>query len=676
MIAVFMRELRENLKWAAVIFGLMLVIVIHELRDAEMMLMFHLSGAWLLWVAPMAGLLMGAVQAIFETKPDNWGFAVHRPVPRSGVFIAKCAAGLLLLYAALIVPCLLAAAWAARPGNLPVSFQGRMILPTVSDALNSGCYYFAGMVLVLRKARWFGTRLLPLGLALLSSAATAMFIGPFWVAGVFSVTVQVIGALAAWGVYSTNGVADGPIATRLALGAMIYPGAIGVGIALFGASQAFIPGGGRWQYYEVDRSGDLLRVTQTIEHGDRRWAITDANGRPLGKYENIDLDDAASQSAFVRFNAQLFYNPSVQWPLNVLYLGRGFRFPRPGVVPLRVIGPGRVRLRMAAVYDVERRIIDLFDPVTRVRIGTVGLSGFLPPRALSPTTFPGTPVNLFQLGSSRVLAFDSAVYLLELDRRRVKSIYVASANDPVFSAAALGPTEDSLILVATRGKLHVLAPDGKERYSTPWAVDPTRHHMSATILPKNGHLVLNIFSVPGVKPAEHAIFEYSSDGALVRRTVAPPLIDPRSPKRIETMMFGAMYPVALRAICPGWILDDVLDVRTEEFAGSFETLMWIAAALSVLLTLLIGRRCGFGWPKAIAWSAANLLLGIGGVVAMLGITEWPPREPCAKCGRARPVGRRDCPHCAAPLPPAPRDGWEIFEPADAFATGDLLQAVR
>ena len=672
MISVFMRELRENLKWGAVIFGLTLVIVIHELRDAESMLMFHLSGAWLLWLAPMAGLLMGVAQSIFEIKPDNWGFAVHRPVPRSGVFIAKCAAGLLLLYAALIVPCLVAAAWAARPGNLPIPFQGRMLLPTLSDALNGGCYYFAGMVLTLRRARWFGTRLLPLGLALLSSAATVMFIGPFWVAVVFSMAVQAIGALAAWGVYATNGVADGPFPTRLALGAMIYPGAIGVGIALFGASQAFIPGGGRWQYYEVDRSGDLVRVTQTIEHGDRRWSITDASGRPIAKYENLDLDDAASRDAFIRFNAQLFYPASVRWPLSVLYLGQGFRYPRPGVVALRVTGPGRARLRVAAVYNVRQRIIELFDPITRVRIGTVGPAGFLPPRAISPTPFPGTPVNLFQLGSSRVLAFDSAVYLLELDHRRARPIYMATADDPVFSAATLGNTADDSILVATRSKLHFLDPGGKERFTVPWAFDPTSHHFSATILPANGHLALNTFSVPGIKPADHAIFEYSSDGALVRTTVSPPLIDPRSPKRIETMMFGAMHPVALRAICPAWILDDVLDVRTEEFAGSFETLMWAAAAQSVVLTLLIGRRCGFGWPKTIAWSAANLLLGFAGVVAMLGITEWPPREPCAQCGRRRFVGRRDCPRCRAPLPPAPRDGWEIFEPADAFSTDALL----
>jgi hypothetical protein len=471
MMSVFLRELRENLKWGMVIFGVTMVIVVHELRDAEPMLMFRFLE--FLWLAPLAGLLMGAVQTFFETKPDNWGFAVHRPVPRSAVFIGKCAAGLLLLYAALIVPCLIAAAWAARPGDLPIPFQSRMLCPTLADALNAGCYYFAGMVLTLRKARWLGTRLLPVGLALLSSVATVMFIGPFWVAVVFIGFVQVIGALAAWGAFSTNGAADGSVATRFALGAMIFPGAIGVGMGLFGASQAFIPGS-RWQYYEVDRAGDLVRVTQTIEHGDRRWAITDAAGNPLPKYESLDLDDAASREAFVKLNAQLVYPSSVPWPMDVLYTHQGFRFPTPGIVPLRVTTAARTRLRVFAIYNVQRRIVELFDPVTRMEIGTVGPAGFQP-RANSNQTFSGTPTNLFLFGSSRVLAFDSSVYLMELDHRRVRPIFAAKADDPVFSAAALGTTADSMILVATRQQLHAIGPDGKQRFTVPWGLIRPEH---------------------------------------------------------------------------------------------------------------------------------------------------------------------------------------------------------
>ena len=105
MIGVFLRELRENLKWAAAIFAVLLVIVVHELRDPEAMLLYEFPKRYLLLFTPVAGLVMGVVQSLFETKPDNWGFVVHRPVRRGEIFAAKCAAGLLLLYAALALPC-------------------------------------------------------------------------------------------------------------------------------------------------------------------------------------------------------------------------------------------------------------------------------------------------------------------------------------------------------------------------------------------------------------------------------------------------------------------------------------------------------------------------------------------------------------------------------------------
>ena len=87
----------------------------HEIRDPQPLLLYHLANNFTVFVAPLAGLLMGVVQALFETRPDNWAFVVHRPTGRLSIFIAKCAAGLLLLHVALVLPCLIAAWWAARP---------------------------------------------------------------------------------------------------------------------------------------------------------------------------------------------------------------------------------------------------------------------------------------------------------------------------------------------------------------------------------------------------------------------------------------------------------------------------------------------------------------------------------------------------------------------------------
>jgi len=674
MIGIFTRELRENLKWALLVFAALLVMIVRDLREPEPMILFQLAQHYTLWMAPIAGILLGVVQLVFETRPDNWSFVVHRPVSRGRIFAAKCAAGLLLLYAALTLPCLVAGIWASRPGNLGVPYQGRMMLPMLADVLNAGSYYFAGMVLTLRRARWFGTRLLPAGLALASSFLITMFIAQFWLSVLVILCVQLIGALAAWGVFASNGASDDSWITRLALGAIIYPGALAVGIGLLGFSQAFISGG-RWQYYQVDRHGDAVVVTQTIEHGERGWSFTDPAGNPLRQYEGMDLDDPANRDQFVSFNGHLVDPRSIPWPLDLMYTNAGYRFPNPGLEALRGGALPGVRLRFLAIYDIPQHLIELFDPVSRVQIGAIGPDGFSPAPTLPDRRFDGIPLNLSVQPRSRVLAFESIVYRLELDQRRVLPVFVAVADDPVFSAVEVGQGTNAKILVATHARLHVLSVDGQSSYSVPWEQDPNSCNFDVAQLPSNHHLLVRAFTNPGIAPPRTRMFEYSADGALVRRSDLPRLGSLGSSKKVESMAFGAIFPVAARMICPAWILDDLFDLRMEEFQMSFALVLWISAALCATATVLIGIRCGFGLWKTLGWSVLNLLLGPAGLVVMLGVNDWPSREKCAHCHRMRFVGRRDCPRCGAALAPAPRDGREIFEPADAFSSDEALQAV-
>ncbi|HSZ57768.1 MAG TPA: hypothetical protein VK797_19045, partial [Tepidisphaeraceae bacterium] len=71
MIAIFLKELRENARWAALIFGAFLVVVYFQVRSAPAYLMFELAQPPQTVFAPLAGLLMGLVQSLFETRPDN-----------------------------------------------------------------------------------------------------------------------------------------------------------------------------------------------------------------------------------------------------------------------------------------------------------------------------------------------------------------------------------------------------------------------------------------------------------------------------------------------------------------------------------------------------------------------------------------------------------------------------
>src|SRR5579871_1831014 len=101
MMSVFVREIRENARWAGAIFVVILMVAYAGMRRHNALLMYSLADAPMMFFAPLAGLLLGVVQTLFETKPDNWAFVVHRPVSRREVFAAKSMAGLVLLFGAL-----------------------------------------------------------------------------------------------------------------------------------------------------------------------------------------------------------------------------------------------------------------------------------------------------------------------------------------------------------------------------------------------------------------------------------------------------------------------------------------------------------------------------------------------------------------------------------------------
>lgn len=658
MIAVLYRELRENLKWAAVICAALLVLFGHEIRSAGPMFLFDLTKTTI-FIAPLAGLLLGVLQMLFETRQDNWGFVVHRPLSRSKIFIAKSAAGLILLFTSLLIPCALAWLWAARPGNLAIPVQFRMTLPMVADVLNSAGFYFAGMLLTLRRARWFGTRLLPVGLPLAASAIIFMFVPEFWQVALLSGFVALIGAVAALGVFSSQGAGPMSGVQHAALGAMIYPGAIGVLLGLMGFSQTFNTVG-HWQYYQIDKKGKLVRQTLTINHGERSIQLTDAAGQPMPEYAGVDPDDPANSNLFIRFNAHLFDPQLIPWPLTTIMAGQTYRSPENSVVALRP-NSRNVRLPFSAWYDIQQRTILLYDPVSKLQIGSIGPSGFAAAKTESPSRFPDSPINLFLQRGNRALAFDSIVYWIELDQRRVRPIFTTPSDDPVMSAGEVGSPANPLVLVATRHRLYALHSDGKTQFSIPLPFDPAESTCDAALLPGSSHLILQTYSVPGHPSSVHKIMEFSADGTLAKTTDVPPIIG-NEQKKTESAVLAAIFPVAARPLIATWVVDDVLDVRLGEFPRLFTGIMWAAAIVCAILTIFIARRTGLAWGKTIAWTLGNLLLGFAGLLTMLGIVEWPARERCTTCAQNRFVGRPKCSACGASWEAEPADGREIFEP--------------
>lgn len=648
MITIFSRELRENLKWAAMIALAFFALIFLRAWHASPFFLLDLPDPMTLIYAPLAGLVMGVAQSAFETRPDNWSFVVHRPVARPAIFAAKCAAGLLLLYATLGIPCAAAVAWAARPGNLPAPFRAETTLPMLADVLTAGCYYFLGILLTLRRARWLGTRLLPIGLAFACTTFVRLAPG-FWQACAAIALTQCAAAAAAWGAFATAGEDNqGPVA-RFALGAMIFAGAQTIALFLGGILGVFETTV-RWHSTRLDLEGNVLRIDKTFEDDELSYAITDLSGKPVPQFDNLNTDDPANADRFTTFAGAMGDDRLLPWPLSAMS-GNSYRTARKTLRPLRNVAPPGTRLAFLPIYDASRRAIDLYDPITCLLVGRVTPGGFTP-GTVEPAAdaFPAELLNGPAQGGTRTLAFPSAVYWMELDHRRVRKVFDAPPDDPVVAAHELPPAANPTIAVVTRARLRLLDVSGHSTFSIPLAVDLQRCLLRVAILPANRHIIL---SAEALSPEfEHAItpvyLEYSPDGNLVRRTEAPDLDEAGAVKQARTAAFGAAFPPAALPLHRPWLADTYFDVDTDQHPRLFLRPMIVASLLSAILASLLCRRYRMTPSSSFAWTAAALLLGPAALAVLTGLHEVPAPE-------SRQSAR----------PPAP-DGREIFEPVGAF----------
>ena len=104
----------------------------------------------------------------------------------------------------------------------------------------------------------------------------------------------------------------------------------------------------------------------------------------------------------------------------------------------------------------------MFHRVAHRVVGRVGPGGFTPKDVEPAERFPGRPANISTLGRGRVMAFDSVVYWIEMDQRRVRPVFRSASDDPVMYAVDFGTPADPVIAVTTRRQIHVVRPSGEE----------------------------------------------------------------------------------------------------------------------------------------------------------------------------------------------------------------------
>ena len=282
------KELRENVRLAAlglVVHTLMLVQHYREYVAAPTNMSQPLANPEILWSTAwfcgIFGAVLGWLQVHNERRPDLWAFLIHRPMTRTGIFLGKVTAGLGLYALVVCLPLLGFILWARLPGHVASPFEIAMLRPVAVYVLAGILYYFAGMLADLRQARWYASRVLGMGVAVVVSLLVSLS-PALWQSLLLILIGAAILATAVWSGFQSDGHYRGQpawgkatLTTALMMGCLIIAFMAAMLVSsFFPRSQ---PSGTSSDYF-MTTNGTVLKSTQGT---DRPTEIVDLEGKPV-----------------------------------------------------------------------------------------------------------------------------------------------------------------------------------------------------------------------------------------------------------------------------------------------------------------------------------------------------------------------------------------------------------
>jgi hypothetical protein len=473
MKTMILKELKWNLKWALAGFGVYavclaaLLLANHSDRVAiyEHSLDYDIQKVTLIGF-PAFGLLLGFLQVFFESRRDSWAFLVHRPLSRRGIFWSKVIVGLILYFAAILIPSALFLLWLLQPGGLPVPFEWGVLLSPLSDLMAGVVYYFAGLLVGLRQARWYGSRLWPILAAILvsflllclgiwptdfgeTSIPLQRVLFPIWLL-IFAVSITL--ALAAYGAFQTGGTfSQQPRACKWGLalclaiaGSIVFcvcwlflGATVGAIILSFehrtslSMEEKYVvtrnPVKPRSSEMKVTKDGRVVTVVSEDINAPE-WhrnivSILDQSGKPMEEFKNYvgkRVDDFEAETITLIFLDSILWGTSEPYRYREpeAFFDRAWAdkeeticwifYPRHG----RFFGYSRLKQHGAPSYTP---------------LGSAGPDGFQPPSAPSRFRFPAPTWG----GSAPFYRSESDIYWIDFQSNQVQHVFSAPKGEPI-----------------------------------------------------------------------------------------------------------------------------------------------------------------------------------------------------------------------------------------------------
>jgi hypothetical protein len=653
------KELRENLKLALpafVIFGFVLWRLYQNAATQPLLTVSVLRPIHM--ICSMVGLGLGWFQIYHERHRDLWAFLIHRPVTKTKIFFAKVITGLCLYIVAMGLPLVGWVAGSAMPGQFASPFEWEMVLPVGGIFLMGTVWYFAGLLVGLRQARWFASR----GLVLLAALFLSLLADsePCWLPG-FAQEYLVLGvggailALAAWGAFQGNGSDDDqPVWGRRALTCTLALGVTFIGVlsqAVF-ESLALRGHGSVSAYYEIARDGNLRQV---ILRPSQPAAILDAAGAPLKDPESGLKMSLAKFDKLVAESFPVSVDFGDQSEVRNL-LQPGTRFFAPLQTVDRVAWYWTRRGRLAGYDTATRQLVATIEPDSFPRAS----DRFLRPQ-LDSDIEPEEDTGSQNGDAQQVLATRTRVYGIHLTDRSTKVLFTTTEDEPIGGARSI-PNRG--IVIVTRHCVQMIGRDGNPVWKVPCkSAYPRPIWVKVSELAAQGQFAVWVgpyFAANRQNRIDHRNYSrifLVSDAEGVR---APIELEPPTAVHESQVAQAWSWRRSALLMPPVPIFYKLLGWRAIRIG-----MVGISSGTAVLCALAgwwLGRRYRFTLGAQLGWGAFHLLGGLPGFLAFLSVQEWPARERCPDCREMRPVELAECEHCQTPFPPPGKDGTEIFEP--------------
>ena len=578
-------------------------------------------------------MVIGIAQSLADGERDRRAFLLHRPLSPRRIFLARSVAGLTLFALAIVVPYLVFVVWAAVPGSVPAPWVPQMLIPTAIDTIGAVAYYFAGTLLTLRGAPWFGVRLAPLGAAIVFTAMTYSNQSDSGAVPLLLVGLSVA-ALVALSVEAF--VSDGEFKDlSRAAQCLLIP------IASLSGYWFWLPPLMLISFLGADRNSGTWLVNVLGDDGRFHRVRNE-----LGRFFDVNASNQVVNS--YRIPGITFAVEKTSRPAKLT-----FRDPDSFCFPIGALNGNGSLMRGGPIlwyYDRKQDRVLGYDRSTFRQVGVLGPLGFFEGVG---DAVPESKTGRFDAGRSAwgaisrshlgVLPTSRAVYSFSPGDRTLTKVFGAPETEQVLDAERWR----SLLAVKTDQAVYVKRGDASPfiRVTLP---ESARDYREFKVIeaPKEEGILITLEAFGSRKPdLPSVVLRVESTGAVVSVQSMEAPVQSNAGLRPEDWMARALLP------------------QTRWLPGGSSvsmTLFWCASLFWLGVAGLLCVRQGVPRLRALWWVAVTGVLGGFAAVALWMLESPAGRANCPACRRSRRIIDGTCPQCGAAWS-APKDGTEILE---------------